>query len=341
LASEKLAVTIDGVTPNDATAVEVLRHFPREISRGKLLALGNGGGFSGARIWRVETANDSWCLRAWPETGPTSEQLCWIHSLMQQARHAGLSFVPEIVPASDRSTVVLHRNRLWDLTQWMPGEADFHARPTPARLEAACRALALVHEAWKPAESRTGVCPAVIRRLDRHREWQKVSAAGWPVLRSPSSALDALAAHALAVLAKHMNEVDQILRRWTAAEFALQPCLCDIWHDHVLFDGDRVSGIIDFGSAKIDHVAVDLARLLGSLTYDKAELWNLGLTAYRSIHPLNESEVELTFALDRTGLIVAIYNWLDWVYVQARSFDDHDAVAHRLGELLVRAENWA
>ena len=41
----------------------------------------------------------------------------------------------------------------------------------------------------------------------------------------------------------------------------VQPCGAP--HDHVLFDGDRVTGIIDFAAAKVDHVAADLARLFG------------------------------------------------------------------------------
>ena len=40
-------------------------------------------------------------------------------------------------------------------------------------------------------------------------------------------------------------------------------CIGDVWHDHILFEGDAVTGMIDFAAAKVDHVAADLARLLG------------------------------------------------------------------------------
>ena len=62
----------------------------------------------------------------------------------------------------------------------------------------------------------------------------------------------------------------------------MQPCLCDPWHDHVLFTGDQVSGVIDYGSVKEDHIAVDLARLLGSLVEDDENAWSIGLKAYQS-----------------------------------------------------------
>ena len=48
----------------------------------------------------------------------------------------------------------------------------------------------------------------------------------------------------------------------------LQVCHGDLWHDHVLFSGEEVTGLIDFDAMKIDSRALDLARLLGSLVKD-------------------------------------------------------------------------
>src|SRR5437868_1677831 len=103
--------------------------------------LGNHGGFSGARLWRVEAGGASFCLRAWPPGDPTPERLRWLHDLTAAARAAGLAFVPPLVPASG-ATFVAHAGRLWEMTAWLPGRADFHRHPNPARLRAACAALA-------------------------------------------------------------------------------------------------------------------------------------------------------------------------------------------------------
>ena len=74
--------------------------------------------------------------------------------------------------------------------------------------------------------------------------------------------------------------VPRALATWAERPLPLQPCLCDVWHDHVLFEGDTVTGVIDYGGAKIDHVAVDLARLLGSMAGDKAKLRAAGLPLF-------------------------------------------------------------
>ena len=91
------------------------------------------------------------------------------------------------------------------------------------------------------------------------------------------------------------------LKRWADRTWPLQPCLCDVWHDHVLFDGDRVTGLVDYGAVKIDHPAVDVARLLGSLVEDDADGWAIGLTAYREVRPFTADEAQLARALDCRG----------------------------------------
>ena len=95
---------------------------------------------------------------------------------------------------------------------------------------------------------------------------------------------------------------------WRSA--VLQPCLCDVWHDHVLFEGDAVTGLVDYGGVKVDNVATDLARLLGSLAGDDPVLRDAGLRAYSRLRPLSLAEEALVPVLDRTGTLLGIANWL-------------------------------
>jgi hypothetical protein len=98
---------------------------------------------------------------------------------MSQARAAGLEFVPAVLPTRTGGTWVEHTGRLWELTSWMPGRADFHDDPTGPRRDAACTALAHLHAAWAPPASAAGPCPAVLRRLAAVRDWHDLLGSGW------------------------------------------------------------------------------------------------------------------------------------------------------------------
>jgi Ser/Thr protein kinase RdoA (MazF antagonist) len=308
----------------------VLCQFP--IRAVAVHALGNHGGFSGARLWRVETEAGAFCLRAWPPL--SSERLHGIHGLMRTATAAGLAFVPVVV-----GEPVEHEYRLWDLTTWLPGRADFRENPTPERIAAAGAALARLHRAWMPAEPYREPCPAVQRRLDVVKQWRKVRAAGWhPSFGRADDPVGRWAKRAWRLLDERVETVPRELGAWVEPPVPVQHCLCDVWHDHVLYVGDEVTGLVDFGSVKPDHVAVDLARMLGSLAGDDARLWDAGLAGYGRERPLTEADVRLARVLDRTGTLLGLANWLRWLYYERRTYDDPDRVAGRLAELVMRAE---
>jgi homoserine kinase type II len=308
-----------------------------------LVALGNRGGFSGARLWRAEGAGGLYCLRAWPANGLRSDQLEPIHSLMSAARQRGLEFVPQIFATPSGSSWVERAGRLWDLTRWLPGQADFHDRPTAARLEAACSALARLHISWAlTGERPTGCCRALQTRLDRAREWLALVATGWQPRSSgvASDPIEHLVRRAWTLVQPRIHTIPQRLAAWADRALPLQPCLCDIWHDHVLFEGDRLTGIVDYGSVKIDHVAVDLARLLGSMAADDAGLRAAGMSAYNRIRRLTEEEEGLVTALDETGTQLAAANWVLWVYRDGKAFEDTEEVARRIGTIVERIAKW-
>jgi Ser/Thr protein kinase RdoA (MazF antagonist) len=329
--------------PLHLAAVEVLRKYPCVAASERLVALGNCGGFSGAALWRVENVPQTFCLRAWPVDDRDPGRLRWIHHLMRQALAAGLTFVPEVFLIDQGSSVVEHSGRLWDLTRWLPGEANFQASPSLVRMERACTALAQLHGAWVGTSPRIGPCPAVERRLLIADEWMQRTHSGWQP-RSSRSAADTLQPwleRACMVLRGRLDFVSRALAGWADRPLQLQPCLCDIWHAHVLFEGDAVTGLIDFGSVKVDHVAVDLARLLGSLAGDDGRLRDAGLQAYQRLRPLSVEEQALVTVLDQTGAIIALATWLKRLALEGRHFEDSTAIALRLGALIGRIEKWS
>lgn len=323
-----------------AAARVVLDRFLPVARVTRLEALGNRGGFSGAQIWRVETEANSLCLRAWP-LGQTSERLAGIHRLMRHARASGLEFVPEVWLTSAGESFVSHASRLWEVMTWLPGRADFHVAPSAARLEAACLALAQLHRAWKHDERQAEICPAVERRLQHVRDWLARADSHWLV--PTGRGVDPIAPwaeRAWRLVRPHLRLLERKLTPWLNRAGPVQPCLCDIWHDHILFDGDRVSGLIDYGAIKVDHIAVDLARLLGSLVEDDADVRQAGLKAYQRLRPLSLEDEALVAVLDEATTILGTANWLKWVYVEGKQFEDLHGVAARLARLVQRMERW-
>jgi homoserine kinase type II len=116
--------------------------------------------------------------------------------------------------------------------------------------------------------------------------------------------------------------------------------LCDVWHDHVLFTGDEVTGIIDYGAAKMDNVAADLARLLGSFIGDDVTMYEIGLDAYAAVRPLTDDERRLVPLLDRSGVVLGLANWLRQIFQQGCTMKNRTAVVDRIADLVQRAENW-
>lgn len=306
---------------------------------------------------------------------------------MTLARQQGLHFVPTVFTALDGVSAVERVGRLWELTEWLPGRPDFHRQPTNARLEAAGAALAQLHAVWRTVPSETTGCPAVQRRSTFLAEWYELLRSGWHPLALAEATMRPLVERAWRRLPSALECVPRHLHRWHNVALPLQPCLCDIWHDHLLFNdeplsggslrsplsctqgrevggegqdtcgelnpsphplspeyrreglsGQILTGLIDYGALKVDSVAVDLARMLGSLVKDDADGWQTALRAYRRFAPLTAEEEELAHVLDETGVVLGVANWLRWLYEERRPFADRTAVVHRFGQLLDRLE---
>jgi homoserine kinase type II len=326
----------------DAAASVVLEHFASPHRPHRIEALGNRGGFSGARLWRGEGMLGPSCLRAWPTDGPSRQRLAGLHHLLETAHCAGLPFVPVVFPTRSGATWVDHVGRLWELTSWLPGRADFHEHPTPARLQTACHALARLHTAWQRVDPERGPCPAVERRLGAVRSWQELVRSGWRPRWSQASKnpVDPWAERAWRLPVAWADAIPALLEPWRQRPWSLHPCLCDVWHDHLLYEGEQLTGLVDYGAVKVDHVAVDLARMLGSLIGDDCVSWDAGLRAYREVRTLSVEEEALAIVLDRTGTLLGAANWLRWVYHDGRPFEDLEGVARRLAVLIERMERW-
>jgi Ser/Thr protein kinase RdoA (MazF antagonist) len=112
-----------------------------------------------------------------------------------------------------------------------------------------------------------------------------------------------------------------------------------VWSDHILFEADRVTGLIDFGSMRIDNVSCDIARLLGGMSSVNSDLWRAGMQAYAAIRPLARPEMNLAEAFHRSGILLGVLNWSAWVFLDHRTFEEPQTVLQRMDALMSRIQS--
>jgi homoserine kinase type II len=106
----------------------------------------------------------------------------------------------------------------------------------------------------------------------------------------------------------------------------LQPCLRDARPDHFLFEGDRLSGLVDFGAMGVDCVAGDLARLIGEWLDGDPTARAEALSAYERVRPLEVNEAALIGVFESAAALLIGKHWIRWHYLEGRRFDDPQAV---------------
>jgi len=311
------------------------------------------GGFSGGRIWGVSCEAGHFALRCWPSPGLPDARIRELHRFTRFLSQEGVDVVP--VPATSSSGETLVHGQ-WQLEPWMPGAADFHAAPTPERLHNTMQQLARLHLASAGYESTSGGAawfarfasgpvPAVRERRALILEWDesRVLDARRRVAGVEDERLRTALAAILDGYAIGAPCIGQRLNAMSEMQFALQPCIRDIWHDHVLFTGEQVTGLIDLAATRTENVASDLSRLLGSLLGDDFGRWNDALAAYESLRPLSGAERRLVDVLDQSGVLLSGLTWVNRLIQteiapgeRARIAERIERIGARLASLLNR-----
>jgi Ser/Thr protein kinase RdoA (MazF antagonist) len=325
----------------DGKIEPVLRLFPDDCQPLSLEPLASTGGFSGAVLWRLQSRRGPLCLRRWPVDSPSPKRLEFIQAVLWHVNQEGFHQIPLPLETRHHHGYVRHAGHLWELTPWLPGTADYRAKPSPARLHAAFEALARFHLAaasFPLPETGPIPSPGIVERVQRLEELMAgrlaevasaITDGDWPQLASRGRQLTAQ----FTTLGPKLLPS---LRRSAELAVEIQPCIRDIWHAHVLFVDEQVSGIVDFGAVRPENVAADIARLLGSLASDDASDWRRGLSAYQEVRQISTDELALVTAFDRSTVLMGGLQWLEWIYCQQRIFVNRDAVLARIDEFLWR-----
>jgi Ser/Thr protein kinase RdoA (MazF antagonist) len=326
---------------------QVLAMYPDDCGSQRIESLGSVGGFSGARFWRLDSARGRLCLRRWPAEHPSRERLAFIHAVLDHVNARGFTTIPVPIRALAGESCCAIDGHLWELTDWLPGAADYLAAPSRAKLEAAMSALARWHLAaadFPRANRSPSPSPGIAPRLRHLNQLPGVLAKlsiDAEIKASKEPDWSRLAALANRLIVGHFSVEPAVRTKLESAAstpVSLQPCIRDIWSDHVLFEGNQVSGIIDFGAMRVETVAGDIARLLGSLAGDDLVAWQRGLEAYQAIRPLSDEESALVSVFDESTMLLAGFNWLEWIIIGQRQFENPPEVIRRLTMIVSRLE---
>jgi Ser/Thr protein kinase RdoA (MazF antagonist) len=338
----------------------VLAEFPADLQPLQVEFLASAGGMSGAQFWRITSPRGPYILRRWPIESPSPERLRFIHAVLKHAASRGIDIVPLPVTTAAGKSFVDHGGHLWQLEPVMPGAADYDRAPTDEKLAAAMQSLAKFHNAVSDfnkasapgSPAGTAGSNAVNRHTERLQELTpaELSKLALAIRNEKYPELAPLVCQFLDMVPTTMPRVLSELKSLVSISLPTLPCIRDIWHDHILFTGNRITGIIDFGAVAIDTPATDIARLLSSLSQTPLPYrdgsgeaspaihnpWQLGLAAYQSVRPLSAAEIRAALALSHSGNILAGCNWIRWLFNENRQFENIAQIIDRFRHIAAR-----
>ncbi len=301
----------------------VQHHWPGQM-RGPVEVAPQGGGLGPPVVWRVTSGEGTYALRQWRVDQRAHAER--VASLLRHVDQRRRQWVAVPYPSAAGGMFGEAGGALWELAPWLPGEADFALAPSPERVASAATALAELHLALGdiPCEGprlgpATGQAAGQLEQVRQLLDSGRLAEAtptmqrwGWP---------------------EQFPTVDRALRAgYDIAWGSLLPlrderlpcqwCWGDAWHRNMLFDGDRVTGLIDFVTARVDVAVADLARLIGSMCVDNPVWRRVAIESYTALRPLRDVELQASAAIKGVATVVSLANWCRWLAVE------HQAVAH-------------
>jgi homoserine kinase type II len=232
--------------------------------------------------------------------------------------------------------------RLWELALWLEGQPERNRPPDEERVQAAFRALAGLHRRLA-GHAIVGRSPGLAKCIV---ELEELAAQGYHTMEStlhqaPANELRDAGFRWLALARATAPRLLPGIHDAARLAVPLQPCLRDARPEHFLFQGNEVSGLVDFGAMGVETVAADLARLIGEWLADNEPLRALAVAAYEQIRPLEPSERALGAAFEAAADLLIAGHWLRWHFLDRRQFEDPMAVPQGIARGLKRLQRRA
>lgn len=322
----------------------LLRRYPSSVQPiSGVLCLGNAGGLSGTSIWRYTALVGELAVRAWPAHSASATHLRQVHDWIKAADDPSLPPLSLPLPALDGQSLHEVAGRLWEIDSWLPGAPDLDRPPKPSHVRQAFTALARFHRRLSTYQ-RTEASPGLRGRLTELDElarggFDRIESA---IARHSGDGLAAPAQRWVTLARVALPRVLPALRDASSVAVPIQPCLRDARPEHFLFEGDRLTGLIDFGAMDFETVAADLARLFGEWLGGFDPLRAEALAAYERVRPLDDAERALIAPFEAAADLLIAGRWVSWHFLDRRTFEDPDAVQHGIARGLERLDRfWA
>lgn len=301
--------------------------------------LGNAGGLSGARLWKYAASRGSLVVRAWPLGGRPVAEIQVIHAWLNRAGNLG--FVPVPIRGRDESSLHEVAGEIWEIAPWMPGLADLSEPPAASRVASAFAAIAAFHDRVRNNREHAFSPGLASRARELATLPQRIVAWRTVVNHAPDDPIREMALAWMAIARDLAPRLLPEIRIAASRVVPLQPVLRDARPDHVLFTGDRVTGLVDFGAMGRDAVSADLARLRADWLGDDPGLRSEALKAYDRVRPLSPTESDLIVAFERSAAILGGSRWVEWHFLREIPFADPSAVNSGLQRALAKIRSLA
>lgn len=312
-------------------------------------------GWSGGQVYQVTTPWKQAALRKWPPSIPPGRTSV-VHLVQSTAFDSGLFAVPELIRTPAGTSIVQEDGADWDLSDWRRGHPAPASSPHPEHGRQLASLLLRWYEiggdqriiqAFRPilprelfdavSPRKPSASPGIARRLDIYRQRLPIDQVLF--LGTSERSLSERTTHMLAMAGTWFSN----LARYERHPFRIELCLRDVHREHVLYENERVSGLIDFGSIGWDTPAVDIARYLSTFDHFPSD-WLLPLeTCWVGLVDPSLSRAEwnrLILLLAVTGAIVSAIQWETWLVRERRPFASRERALERWCNRLDFAEPW-
>lgn len=313
----------------------------------------SAGGFSGARVAKIESSVGTFALKSHPKqfrdrvlanhafqeflATQTALPIPCLHRWSQgRIRRAsveehGIGRVVGTKPPPD--TLLVKDESCWELSDWMPGQP---VRSTgwirDESLNHVIDAIAAMHSRvrdWSPNWSIPADCTERGLELRANKllgfvqsgfdkckaQWELFADRhGHPVLL----ALGRILSQARALGARLLEPMQSLATNPHPSHWIAR----DLWREHFLFDGDGLTGIIDFTASKISWPGLDLSRSLGTFLLDEDPRWESAVERYRSVAGPNEIEFNDIRVTHRVSTLLSAMHYVE---LACQSLDNQQA----------------